>query len=309
MSMWYYRALKSYALVCSWWRLAVRPYIFRFLVLRGPKDFEKLAAQLRDDSSIAGWIRKIRLQGKALPYAPEKFGPLEGVDRDPDIELYSFPTAVGLSLPNLKVLELVGFAQISTYLDDCKSFAAWVPKLATLSTVTRLNFVRCEMTQNSFTAIVRALPNLKDVSLVVHGYSFRDNVAILQDESAPKLCLRDDAADEEDEEDEQATKDKEKIDTSDEKLDEETVSYPIYNPPPLLRSLYITTPTDFGIEPVLFDHTAGWFHPELLGDTLESLELSLNVPASFTAKTFALLGPSPKLRHLQVQYSSSEGMS
>ena len=304
MNALYYRSLKSYALVCSWWRLAVRPYIFRFLVLRGPRDFEKLIAQVRDDPSIAEWIRTIRLQGQALPYVSGGFGPLEGVERDPDTGLYSFPAVIDFALPNLKILEFVGFAQISTNLEDCKAFAAWIPKLATLTTITRLNFVRCEMTQNSFTAIVRALPNLRDISLVAHGYCFRENSTVLRDESASKSRLPDVADDEERE----PAKDKETISPSDEKPCEETISFPVYNSPPLLRSLYITTPTSFGIDDVLFDHVAGWFHPELLNDTLESLVLSLNVPASFTAKTFGLLGPSPKLRHLQVQYSSFEGM-
>ena len=121
MNLQYYKALKAYALVCSWWRSAVRPYVFRFLVLRGHEDFERLITQLKEEPAIADWVQKVRLQGKSIPYTDDNSDPLEDVEEDLDTELYSFPTVLGLPLPNLQILELVGFAQVSSRQEDCKA--------------------------------------------------------------------------------------------------------------------------------------------------------------------------------------------
>ena len=322
MNIHYYRALKAYALVCSRWRSAVRPYIFRFLVLGGHEDFEKLTAQLREEPAIADWVQKVRLQGKSIPYSEDPSLPLKDVKEDFDTELYSFPTILGLPLPNLRVLELVGFAQISPRQDDCKAFAEWIPKLATLTCVSRLNIIRCEMTPNSLTAIVRALPNLKDMSFVVNGH-FHPNSATLRDESSaeptaisPKNIIE--GRDEEDEDnndsdgndsdnDDNNGDNNNNDDDDDDGPHKGILSYPVYHPPPLLRSLYITNSSPLSYELFDFDHIIDWFHPESLNESLESLELSFCTTSSFTARTFPALGASPKLRHLQVQYGSCDG--
>ena len=325
MNIHYYRALKAYALVCSWWRSAVRPHIFRFLVLSGHEDFEKLSSQLREEPAIADWIQKVRLQGKSIPYAENPSYPWKDVKEDLDTELYSFPTVLGLPLPNLRMLELVGFAQISPRQDDCKAFAEWIPKLATLTCVSRLNIIRCEMTPNSLTAIVRALPNLKDMSFVVNGH-FHPNSITLRDESLaePSAISSKNIIEGRDEEDEDSNDDDNNDgDNNDNDNDNDSgsgnngnndgeshkgiLSYPVYHPPPFLRSLYITSSSFFNYELFDFDYIVDWFHPETLNETLESLELSFSTTSSFTARTFTALGASPKLRHLQVQYGSCDG--
>ena len=304
MNFQYYKSLRAYALVCSWWRSAVRPYIFRFLVLGGADDFGRLSAQLRETPDIAGWIQKIRLKGKTLPYQKYCSEALEDVEKDLDGELYSFPTILGPSLSNLRVLEIVGFAQVSSRSEDCKAFAEWIPKLATLTQVSRLNIIRCEMTSNSLTAIVRALPSLQDISFVTNGYFHPNSTTLttLYDEELPSPDPKDAEGEV------KAEAEDTKSDGDENVHDEGTISYPIYCPPPRLRSFYVMKAVEFGYDPFEFDPIADWLRPEYLSHSLESMGLSLSISSSFTDRMFTALGPSPKLRHLQVQYSSSEGM-
>ena len=308
MNFQYYKSLRAYALVCSWWRSAARPYIFRFLVLGGVSDFERLSAQLRETPAIAGWVQKVRLKGKTLPYSLYIAQPPdpEDVQEDLDTELYSFPTILGLPLSNLRVLEIVGFAQASSRLEDCKAFAQWIPKLATLTHVSRLHIIRCEMTPNSLTAIVRAFPSLKDISFVIDGYFHPNSTTLttVYDETTaelPSLGTGDTGKGVNTE----AEDTKSSSDESNPR--KEAISYPIYHPPPRLRSFYVMRARAFGYGPFEFESIADWFRPECLNESLQSMGLSLSISSSFTDKTFKALGPSSKLRHLQVQYSSFEG--
>lgn len=60
--------LHSCALTCSRWRAAVRPYIFRFITLDTPEDIENFSQQIRATPEITQWVRKLRLEGRSLPF-------------------------------------------------------------------------------------------------------------------------------------------------------------------------------------------------------------------------------------------------
>lgn len=299
-----YRTLRACALTCSRWRAASRPYIFRFLVLRGHKDFDKLTAQLREEPDISGWIKKIRLEGKSVPYQDMYRQPLRDVAEDVDTGLYSFPTILGKPLSNVHTLELVGFAQVSSRRGDWEAFAGWIPKLATMTSVTTLNLVRCQMSPNSVTAIVRALRGLNRVALIVTDFS-HPNTCTLREEpeeasattaASPEANHPDSASDVADATSAADMK-------SSEKLSDGPIFYPIFHPPPKLQTLLIDTAPYTEYPFLEFEQLSGWFDPESHSDCLHSLEMGPNVSPSSLNKMLVSLGQSPNLPYLQVSTS------
>lgn len=297
-----YRTLRACALTCSRWQAAARPYIFRFLVLRGPKDLDKLTTQLREEPDISGWIKKIRLEGKSVPYQDMYGQPLRDVVEDLDTGLYSFPTIIGQLLSNVHTLELVGFSQVSSRRGNWEAFAGWIPRLATMTSVTTLNLVRCQMSPNSVTAIVRALRGLNRVALIATDFS-HPNICVLREEpkeisvtTAPSLDAKIpdydspfDVADSE----------------SGKTLSDGPISYPIFYPPPALQTLLIDT-APYTEYPLLeFEQLSGWFHLESYRECLHSLEMGPNVSPSSLNRMLTLLGRSPNLQHLQVSISAN----
>lgn len=302
-----YDTLKSCALTCSRWRAAARPYIFRFLILRGPEEFDKLAVQLVEEPYISGWIHKVRLEGKTSPLQDVYRRLPENVEKDPDTSLYSFLTVLGTPLSSIRILELVGFTQVSSSREDRMAFAEWIPTLTSLTSLTALYLVRCEMSPNSLTAIVRALPALTRITLIVVDFS-HPNTSVLQDEvlttsdhsSELKHVASEPNTGEEVKERQDSTDDH---DVSNANPSDTPISYPIFHPPPAIRALSIDTAPGDEYDQVKFEQFAGWLLPEALNECLESLEMGINVCPSSLNTMLGLLGKAPKLRHLQVDAS------
>ncbi|KAK7686460.1 hypothetical protein QCA50_010684 [Cerrena zonata] len=149
--------LHSCALTCSRWRAAVRPYIFRFITLDTPEVIDKFSQQIRATPEVTRWVRKLRLEGRSLPFVEDPRYHRDAAD-DIDQWLYAFPANLDAHFPCLRILELFNFAQVSTRPEDREAYARWIPELTKLKSVTTLNILRCEMSANNLTALVRALP-------------------------------------------------------------------------------------------------------------------------------------------------------
>ncbi|KAK7678694.1 hypothetical protein QCA50_018276 [Cerrena zonata] len=267
------RTLRSCALTCSWWRDAVRPYIFRFITLDGPEDFDKFSQQIRATPEITQWVRKLRLEGRSLPWIDDTRLHREDAGDDIDQWLYVFPTVLDAHFPCLKILELFNFSQISPRREDREAYARWIPKLTTLTSVTTLNILRCEMSANNLTALVRALPGLTRVDLVEIDIT-HPNFAVLHDGPIDPAAEATGAGD-------QPTK------------------YPLFYPPPILQSFRLDNSDTYYLG---FDFTLvrEWFRAESLAEHLKSFEVYGNVDLDSLRDVVFALGESPKLSHLQL---------
>lgn len=173
------KTLCACALVCSAWRAAARPLVFRFIVLKNSVDIHKLAQQIQHEPRIAYWIRKLRFEGKSIP----KSGFLHNTDQleveqDIDTWMYSFFSEIGVHLPNVKSLDIFGFYHLSLHQDDCEVFARWIPQLASLSSIESLHLARCEMPPNALTAIIRAFPKFRNVAFTCVCFWFSNGAEL-----------------------------------------------------------------------------------------------------------------------------------
>lgn len=281
-----YRTFASCAQTCSHWRAAARPFIFRFLIIRYEDQIAILENQIRKEPCIGNWVQNVRIEGSSLPYDDCSYGQL-GTSEDLDGDLYSFPMAIDSKspFPNLDVLELVGFAQISTDPADCSAFAEWIPRLTTLTSVTTLNIVRCEMSPNNLTSIIRSLPALKHVTIIADEM-FHSNTSILRDVGGSATIINND--------------DDGRIDAP--------ISYPLYHPPPTLHSISIDAASESSRFPIKFEAVADWLHLETLAKSLESLILGSNVTEAFTNTFLRSISLFSRLRHLEISttYMMSE---
>lgn len=135
---------------------------------------------IQDDPDIARWIRKITLRGITYPLHPFGVRQPDNAEEDHDNWLYPFPLGFGMPLPNVRILDLRQFANVSRRPEDCKAFARWIDGLATLTSVEKMTFYNCEMSSNSAIALTRAFPRLSD--LTFHGVDFtRPNIGALVD--------------------------------------------------------------------------------------------------------------------------------
>ncbi|KAK7679431.1 hypothetical protein QCA50_017485 [Cerrena zonata] len=282
--------LRSCALTCSRWRDAVRPYIFRFITLDTPEVIDRFSHQIRATPEIMPWVRKLRLAGRTLPYVGDR--PFHRLDAVGDIDqwLYAFPTNLDTQFPCLRILELFNFAQISPRLEDREAYARWIPELTKLKSVTTLNILRCEMSANNLTALVRALPSLAKVDLVDVSF-VHPNLAVLQEIS---------------------TKDSDVEPTGDltvnvvETVDKDKATmYPVFYPPPLLQSFRVENAhDDYGD----FDFALmrEWFRAELFAEHLRSLEVSGGVDSDSLRDLISALGNAPNLSYIQVPVGAHE---
>ncbi|KAK7679445.1 hypothetical protein QCA50_017499 [Cerrena zonata] len=274
--------LHSCALTCSRWRDAVRPYIFRFIILDTPEDIDNFSQRIRATPEITQWVRKLRLVGRTLPFDDEpRWSRLDAAD-DIDQWLYAFPANVDAHFPCLRILELFNFAQVSTRLEDREAYARWIPELTKLKSVTTLNILRCEMSANNLTAFVCALSNLAKVNIVDAEFD-HPNLAVLQEMPTH--------------------------DSDDEPTDDRTVEtipkatkYPVFYPPPLLQSFRIdNSHAEYGFD---FTLLRGWFRPELFAKHLESFEVAGSVESDTLHEVILALGKAPSLSHIQIPIGS-----
>ncbi|KAK7679430.1 hypothetical protein QCA50_017484 [Cerrena zonata] len=274
--------LRSCALTCSRWRDAVRPYIFRFITLDTPEDIDNFSHQIRATPEITQWVRKLRLEGRTLPFIDEpRWYRLDAAD-DIDQWLYAFPANVNAHFPCLRILELFNFAQISTRLEDREAYARWIPELTKLKSVTTLNILRCEMSANNLTAFVRALPNLTTINIVDAEFG-HPNLAVLQ---------------------EMPTEDSDNEPTGDHIVEatDKATKYPVFYPPPLLQSFRIdTSQAEYGVD---FTLLRGWFRPELFAEHLKSFEVAGAVDSEPLHEVILALGEAPNLSHIQIPVGS-----
>ncbi|KAK7679432.1 hypothetical protein QCA50_017486 [Cerrena zonata] len=273
--------LRSCALTCSRWRDAVRPYIFRFITLDTPEAINRFSHQIRATPEIIQWVRKLRLVGRTLPFIDEpRWHRLDAAD-DIDQWLYAFPANVDAHFPCLRILELFNFAQISPRLEDREAYARWIPELTKLKSVTTLNILRCEMSANNLTALVRALPDLTTVNIVDAEFG-HPNLTVLQ---------------------EMPTEDSDNEPTGDHIVEAtEATKYPVFYPPPLLQSFRMdTSQAEYGLD---FTLLRGWFRPELLAKHLESFEVAGAVDSEPFYELILALGEAPNLSHIQIPVGS-----
>ncbi|KAK7678684.1 hypothetical protein QCA50_018266 [Cerrena zonata] len=265
--------LHSCALTCSRWYDAVRPHIFRFITLDGPEDLDKFSQQIRATPEITQWVQKLRLEGRSLPWINDRRFHREDASNDIDQWLYFFPTVLDAHFPCLKILELFNFSQISPHREDREAYARWIPKLTTLTSVTTLNILRCEMSANNLTALVRALPGLTRVDLVEIDIT-HPNFAVLHDGPIDPAAEVTGAGD-------QPTK------------------YPLFYPPPTLQSFRLDN-SDTEYQAFDFTLLREWFRAESSREHLRSFEVYGNVLQDSLRDLIFALGESPSLTHLQV---------
>lgn len=265
--------LHSCALTCSRWYDAVRPHIFRFITLDGPEDFDKFSQQIRATPEITQWVQKLRLEGRSLPWINDRRFHREDASHDIDQWLYVFPTVLDANFPCLRILELFNFSQISPHREDREAYARWIPKLTTLTSVTTLNILRCEMSANNLTALVRALPGLTRVDLVEIDIT-HPNLAVLHDGPIDPAAEATGAVD-------QPTK------------------YPLFYPPPTLQSFRLDN-SDTEYQAFDFTLVREWFRAESSREHLRSFEVYGNVLQDSLRDLIFALGESPSLTHLQV---------
>ncbi|CAL1708729.1 unnamed protein product [Somion occarium] len=300
------RTLRACARTCSRWRSAARPHIFRFLKIKSPSRLNDLIALIQLDPQVAGWIQKVRLDGVSIPYRDDVLRPrLGNVDEDRDRWMYGFPSSLGVSLPSLKCLEFTGFAHLSKKREDQQAFAGWIRQLVELRSVVELNMVRCEMSSNSLTAMVRAFPKLVRVGFASVDFT-APNIVSLRDET-PSLKPASKQESSEAANSEAACVDKVSVPptpddakgTPPSSHDDPTpsVEYPLFHPPPLLQSFMINNISTDLLE---FDFllVRDWLRPEILTRSLKSLDIDSFVDAPTLAKFIASLGMSPALECL-----------
>lgn len=155
-------ALCASTLVCSIWRVAARPLVFRKIIIRNTEDMTKLARQIQYEPRVAFWIQTLRFEGKSVLRARL---PAYTPSRDIDTWIYSFFSTIGAQLPNVKNLELFGFQHTSLCRADCHAFAEWIIQMSQLNSVQSLHLSRCEMPANALTAIIRSFSGLRNVAL------------------------------------------------------------------------------------------------------------------------------------------------
>ncbi|KAK7679447.1 hypothetical protein QCA50_017501 [Cerrena zonata] len=275
--------LRSCALTCSRWRDAVRPYIFRFITLDTPEGIDKFSRQIRATPEITQWVRKLRLEGRSLPFVEAPRGHRLDAADDVDQWLYAFPANVDTHFPCLRILELFNFAQISSRLEDREAYARWIPKLTKLKSVTTLNILRCEMSANGLAAFVRAFPSLTRVDLVDVDFD-HPNLAVLH---------------------EMSTEDSDNGPTGNRTVEatDKATKYPVFYPPPLLQSFRIDhSHTDY-LE-FNFALLRGWFCPETSAEHLRSLEVSGGVDSKSLRELISALGEAPNLSYIQIPVGS-----
>ncbi|CAL1708727.1 unnamed protein product [Somion occarium] len=304
------KTLRACARTCLRWRSAARPHIFRFLKIKSPSRLNDLTALIQVDPQVAGWIQKVRLDGVSISYRDELRKRLGSVDEDKDCWIYGFPSEIGVPLPSLKCLELTGFAHLSKKREDQEAFASWIRGLAELRSVVELNMVRCEMSSNGLTAIVRAFPKLVEVGFASVDFTAPNIASLRDDSSLPNPSSKQERPIKTDVPDSEAIfVDKLSIPPT---LDDAKgtpasshddpplpVHYPLFHPPPLLQSFTINNVfTDL----LQFDFhlVRDWLRPEILARSLKSLDIESFVDGPTLANFIASLGMSPALECLHL---------
>ncbi|CAL1708734.1 unnamed protein product [Somion occarium] len=300
------KTLRACARTCSRWRSAARPHIFRFLKIKSPSRFNDLVALIEVDPQVAGWIQKVGLDGISIPYRDDVLRPrLGSVDEDRDRWMYGFPSSLGVPLPSLKCLELTGFAHLSKKREDQEAFAGWIRQLAELRSVVELNMVRCEMSSNSLTAMVRAFPKLVRVGFASVDFTAPNIVSLRDETPSPKPASKQESSEAANSEVACVDKvsvppmpdDTKGIPPSSHDVPTLSVEYPLFHPPPVLQSFMINNmSTDF----LEFDFllVRDWLRPEILNRSLKSLDIDSFVDGPTLAKFIASLGMSPALECL-----------
>lgn len=252
-----------------------------------------------------------------MPYQDVYRRPLDGVEKDLDTGLYSFPTILGQPLSNIHILELVGFAQVSSLRADWEAFAKWIPRLATMRSITALYLGRCQMSPNSLTAIVRALHGLRRLALTVSVFS-HPNTCVLREEEISAIFPHPLEAELLDHDSPSGVADAtavlDSVDNhveSNKKSSDGPIPFPIFYSPPALQTLLIDTAPLTEYPRLEFEHIAGWFHAGSLSKCLEYLEIGTNVLPSCLNRMLMPLGQSSNLQHLHVStfLHVLEGMS
>ena len=276
--------------VCSRWYAAARPHLFRNIVIASEKRLAGLASLIREDPSIAQWIRRFSLRGITMPLHPTGARQPDDAEEDRDKWLYPFPSCFNAPLPSVRTLDLDGFANVSRRPEDCKAFARWVRDLSIMTSLDRINFDNCEMSSNSATSLMRAFPRLQ--TLEFHGVDFtRPNIGVLVDTSLGPVCP-----------DSPRTAPSTATETQDSSrnntLLEEPVQYPLLHPPPRLQRIHARNYTNFQ----LFDFNllSGFLYPKTLSQSLRVLEIGYHVNTRSLSTFIAGLGTSSILENLRL---------
>ncbi|CAL1708676.1 unnamed protein product [Somion occarium] len=301
--------LSAFARTCTRWRSAARPHIFRYILIRSEESLCRFAELVRAEPNIANWIRKVRID--VYPERPD-YGDLSDLSDQEDQEdpkgyedrwVYQFPTILGVTAPNIRILELFHFKPIYDLREDLEAFACWIPHLAQLKSVEHLNLWECQMSANAMTAMVRALPSLTRAFFVECDFHAPEKALLCDwssgsDRQSPSTPARSALALE-------AAPAPEKIaissSTNRSSFDDHDapVVYPLLHPPPTLQSLVIgNDETDFDV--IDFEMFRDWLDSGVLSSSLRSLHVGSDVDTESLRKSIASLGPSLALEYLKI---------
>lgn len=143
------------ALTCRVWSAAVRPHIFRRIVLSDTDSFERFHEMVTAQPFILCWIYELCFSGNGVP-----FGLPDWFRRFPD----AFPVQ---SLPKLRAVDFVDLKQAFDAEWDCGAVLETLPKFASFTAVRRLGFLDCMLPYDVFKAISGAFFSVTDIHL--HG--------------------------------------------------------------------------------------------------------------------------------------------
>ena len=129
------RTLGTSALVCSVWREASHPFIYRKIIIRKSEDIAELADQIQYEPRIASWIQTLRFEGNSVPRRRLPGPTTNTTEMDIDRWIYPFLPLIGTQLPNVRNFELFGFQHMSLRPADCQAFAEWILQLSQLDSV------------------------------------------------------------------------------------------------------------------------------------------------------------------------------
>ncbi|CAL1708714.1 unnamed protein product [Somion occarium] len=274
-------ALFACAKVCSRWRAAARPHIFRSILIENERNLHRLGELVRADPRIATWMHKVCISGDSLKeeYFPKR---LREVEQDRDRWIYQFPSVLGVTPPNVKILELMHFTHLSPLREDQEAFSHWIPHLAQLQSVEHLYMFRCQMSSNAMTAMVRALPRLATVLFCESDFT-APNTTCLCDKSSSEGTSNSPA------------------ETSHSSRDdpEVPVHYPLIYPSPALQ--FFAMGNDETSYPHFeFETLCDMLDPKVLSQSLISLHLGNEYDDKSLSEFLASLGLSPALEYLKI---------
>ena len=278
--------------VCSRWYAAARPHLFRNIVIASEKRLAGLASLIREDPSIAQWIRRFSLRGITMPLHPTGARQPDDAEEDRDKWLYPFPLCFDAPLPSVKLLDLDLdlFANVSRRPEDCRAFARWVRDLSIMTSIDRIHFDNCKMSSNSAIALIRAFPHLK--TLKFRGVDFtRPNIGVLVDASLEPTHLDSSYTI-------QPSTTKTHVSSGRNCLLEEPVRYPLLHPPPRLQSIDAINYT--GFQPFDFDILRPCLCSKTLSESLRVLRIGYHVDIKSLSTFISGLGTASPLENLRL---------